>query len=379
MLVTHGYRKEEGIEYDETFAYVAKLEAIMIFLSYAAYMGFVMYQMDVNSAFLNGKFSKEVYVQQPPRFERSKFPNHVFKLDKALYRLKQAPKGWYKTLSKFLIQHKFVRGFDLEAYLDFDYVGCNLDRKSISAEAEYVAAARCCAQVLWIDNQLAEYYVLYDKEHEKIVKKTMEDPSASDSGIKSLGNVTFDELFKDYNMNVDAEESPFDTESEIKSIGKVVLKLNVDTYSTFASSSFLHQEIKEADLDLESMPHDEIMSVLGNADKDDDSKELSQADEIDADNVIDKLTLGDMMRFKEIHITKALGSDPLSHLPKRLDFLSAQVNNFAKNLPIELNMIFYSAASTIHNIVLDVITQQLPDLLTARLKDSLLILTSTRS
>ncbi|GJV18548.1 retrovirus-related pol polyprotein from transposon TNT 1-94 [Tanacetum coccineum] len=102
--------KQEGIDYEETFAPVARLEAIKKFLAYAAYMGFMVYQMDVKSAFFNGKISEEVYVQQPPGFESSEYPNHVCKLDKALYGLKQAPRAWYETLSKFLIQHKFVRG-----------------------------------------------------------------------------------------------------------------------------------------------------------------------------------------------------------------------------------------------------------------------------
>ncbi|GJU69138.1 retrovirus-related pol polyprotein from transposon TNT 1-94 [Tanacetum coccineum] len=86
------------------------LEAIRIFLAYVAYKGFMVYQMDVKSAFLNGKISEEVYVQQPPRFESSEFPNHVCKLDKALYGLKQALRAWYETLPKFLTHHKFVRG-----------------------------------------------------------------------------------------------------------------------------------------------------------------------------------------------------------------------------------------------------------------------------
>ncbi|GKB67382.1 retrovirus-related pol polyprotein from transposon TNT 1-94, partial [Tanacetum coccineum] len=83
----------EEIDYEETFAPVARLEAIRIFLAYAAYMGFVVYQMYVKSAFLNGKISEEVCVQQPPGFESSEFPDHVCKLDKALYGLKQAPKA----------------------------------------------------------------------------------------------------------------------------------------------------------------------------------------------------------------------------------------------------------------------------------------------
>ncbi|GJR75250.1 retrovirus-related pol polyprotein from transposon TNT 1-94, partial [Tanacetum coccineum] len=253
-LVAQVYRQEERIDYDETFAPVARLEAIRIFLTYAAYMGFMVYQMDVKSAFLNGKISEEVYVQQPPGFESSEFPNHVCKLDKALYGLKQALRActsvkcpmlppnnlgpnesWvsvnetvfkgmigslmYLTASRPDIQFstclyakyqanpkeshlvavkrifRYLKGtpnlglwypkesgFDLKAYSDLDYAGCNLDRKSTSggcqilggklvcwsakkqnsvamssAEAEYVVAAGCCAQVLWIKSQLADY------------------------------------------------------------------------------------------------------------------------------------------------------------------------------------------------------------------------------
>ncbi|GJY33372.1 retrovirus-related pol polyprotein from transposon TNT 1-94 [Tanacetum coccineum] len=202
-LVTQGYNQQEGINYDETFAPVARLEAIRILLAFATYMNFIVYQMDVKSAFLNGKLKEEVYVEQPPGFESSEFPNHVCKLDKALYGLKQAPRAWYETLPTYLTKHKFVRvktpmvppnklgpdlngkavnetryqvnpkefhlvavkriityvkgtpslglwypkcsGFDLKGYSDSDYVGCNMDRKSTSvamssAEAEYVVA-----------------------------------------------------------------------------------------------------------------------------------------------------------------------------------------------------------------------------------------------
>nr|GEZ56854.1 hypothetical protein [Tanacetum cinerariifolium] len=109
-LVAQGYNQQEGIDYEKTFAPVARLEAIRIFLAYASYIGFVVYQMDMKSAFLNGKILEEVYVKQPPGFESSEFPDHVCKLDKALYGLKQAPKAWYETISTFLTQHKFIRG-----------------------------------------------------------------------------------------------------------------------------------------------------------------------------------------------------------------------------------------------------------------------------
>ncbi|KAI3718436.1 hypothetical protein L6452_19307 [Arctium lappa] len=109
-LVAQGYRQEEGIDYDETFAPVARLEAIRLFLAYAVYKDFIVYQMDVKSAFLNGKLNEEVYVEQPPGFYDPKHPNYVYKLDKALYGLKQAPRAWYDTLSSFLISENFERG-----------------------------------------------------------------------------------------------------------------------------------------------------------------------------------------------------------------------------------------------------------------------------
>ena len=106
-LVAKGYRQEEGIDYDETFAPVARLEAIRMFLAYAAHKGFKVFQMDVKFAFLNGKLQEEVYVQQPPGFEDPKHPDYVYFLDKALYGLKQAPRAWYETLSTFLIDNGF--------------------------------------------------------------------------------------------------------------------------------------------------------------------------------------------------------------------------------------------------------------------------------
>ncbi|GJY93823.1 putative ribonuclease H-like domain-containing protein [Tanacetum coccineum] len=313
-LVTQGYRQEEGIEYDEVFAPVARIEAIRIFLAFASYMGFIVYQMDVKSAFLYGTIDEEVYVSQPSGFVDPKFPKKVYKVVKALYGLHQPLGAWYATLSTFLLKSGYRRGtidktlfikkdkndimlvqkedgifisqdkyvaeilkkfdfasvktastpietqkpltkdeeaadvdvhlyrsmigslmyltasrpdimfavcacsrfqvtpktshlhamkrifrylkgkpklglwyprvssFDLEAYSDSDYARANLDRKSITGgcqflgrrliswqckkqtimatsttEAEYVAAANCCGQVLWIQNQMLDY------------------------------------------------------------------------------------------------------------------------------------------------------------------------------------------------------------------------------
>ncbi|GJT68500.1 putative ribonuclease H-like domain-containing protein [Tanacetum coccineum] len=108
-LVSQGHRQEEGIDYDEVFAPVARLEAIRIFLAFASYMGFIVYQMDVKSAFLYGKIDEEVYVSQPPGFLDPKYPEKVYKVVKALYGLHQAPRAWYATLSTFLLKNRYRR------------------------------------------------------------------------------------------------------------------------------------------------------------------------------------------------------------------------------------------------------------------------------
>jgi hypothetical protein len=106
-LVAKGYSQVEGLDFGETYAPVARLESIRILLAYATYHGFKLYQMDVKSAFLNGPIKEEVYVEQPPSFEDSEYPNHVYKLSKALYVLKQAPRAWYECLRDFLIANGF--------------------------------------------------------------------------------------------------------------------------------------------------------------------------------------------------------------------------------------------------------------------------------
>ncbi|GJT98654.1 putative ribonuclease H-like domain-containing protein [Tanacetum coccineum] len=109
-LVVQGHTQEEGIDYDEVFAHVARIEAIRLFLAYAPFMGFIVYQMDVKSAFLYGKIEEEVYVCQPPSFEDPQFPNKVYKVEKALYGLHQAHRARYKTLSTYLLENGFRRG-----------------------------------------------------------------------------------------------------------------------------------------------------------------------------------------------------------------------------------------------------------------------------
>ncbi|GKD51063.1 putative ribonuclease H-like domain-containing protein, partial [Tanacetum coccineum] len=109
-LVAQGYTQEEGIDYDEVFASVARIKAIRLFLAYASFKDFVVYQMDVKSAFLYGKIEEEVYVYQPPGFEDPEFPDKIYKVEKALYGLHQAPRALYETLSTYLLDNGFQRG-----------------------------------------------------------------------------------------------------------------------------------------------------------------------------------------------------------------------------------------------------------------------------
>ncbi|KAJ9547205.1 hypothetical protein OSB04_019748 [Centaurea solstitialis] len=118
-LVAQGYRQEEGIDYDETFAPVARLEAIRLFLAFAAHMNFKVYQMDIKNAFLNGKLNEEVYVAQPPGFVDPKFPDHVYKLNKALYGLKQAPRFVRGKIDSTLFLKKYPKHILLvQIYVD---------------------------------------------------------------------------------------------------------------------------------------------------------------------------------------------------------------------------------------------------------------------
>ncbi|GJZ76070.1 putative ribonuclease H-like domain-containing protein, partial [Tanacetum coccineum] len=233
-LVAQGHRQEEGIDYEEVFAPVARIEAIRLFLAYASFMGFLVYQMDVKSAFLYGTIEEEVYVTQPLGFKDPDLLNKVYKVyvddiifdstnkdlctgfeklmkdkfqmssmgeltfflglqvqqkedgtftsdlekplvkdgdaddvDVHLYRSMIGPLMYLTTSRPDIIYLKgkptlglwYSRDFPFElvAYIDSDYAGATQDRKSTTGGSEYVAAASCCGQVLWIQNQLLDY------------------------------------------------------------------------------------------------------------------------------------------------------------------------------------------------------------------------------
>nr|GFA53070.1 retrovirus-related Pol polyprotein from transposon TNT 1-94 [Tanacetum cinerariifolium] len=182
-LVAKGYAQKEGVNFEESFAPVARLEAVRLFIAYVAHKSFIVYQMVVKTAFLYGHLKEEVYVNQPDGFVDPYHPDKVYRLNKALYGLKQAPRAWYDKLSKFLLSKGFSK--------DSDHVGCLDSRKSTSggiqflggdklvswsskkqdctsmssAEAEYVSLSACCAQVLWMRTQLTDYGFHFDKIH----------------------------------------------------------------------------------------------------------------------------------------------------------------------------------------------------------------------
>ncbi|KAH9780171.1 hypothetical protein KPL71_007985 [Citrus sinensis] len=109
-LVAQGYTQIEGVDFDETFAPVARIESIRLLFAVACLIGLKLFQMDVKSAFLNGILNEEAYVEQLKGFEDPHFPNHVFKLKKALYGLKQTPRVWYERLTKYLLENSYKRG-----------------------------------------------------------------------------------------------------------------------------------------------------------------------------------------------------------------------------------------------------------------------------
>nr|GEW85416.1 hypothetical protein [Tanacetum cinerariifolium] len=167
-----GHTQKEGIDYEEVFAPVVRIEAIMLFLAYASFMGFLINQMDVKNAFLYGTIEEEVYVCQPPGFEDPDYLDKVYKVVKALYGLHQAPRDWYlKGKSHLGLWYPKDSPFNLVAYSDSDYAGASLDKKFTTGrcqflgciliswqckkktvvatsltEDKYVAAASCCAQ-----------------------------------------------------------------------------------------------------------------------------------------------------------------------------------------------------------------------------------------
>ncbi|GJY88989.1 retrovirus-related pol polyprotein from transposon TNT 1-94 [Tanacetum coccineum] len=197
-LVAQGYNQQKGIYYDETFAPVARLEAIKIFLAFVTYMNFIVYQMDVKSAFLNGKLKKKFMSKNLQVLRAMSSPTmyanwtkpfmDLNKLQEHVKTLMVPPNKLGPDLNGKAINDTQYRGFDLKGYSDSHYVGCNMVRKSTlgacqllggklvcwsakkqqsvamsSAEVEYVVVAGCCANILWMKSKLTDYDIIYEK------------------------------------------------------------------------------------------------------------------------------------------------------------------------------------------------------------------------
>ncbi|GJY36652.1 copia protein [Tanacetum coccineum] len=175
-LAAQLYNQQEGIDYDESYAPVARLESIRILLAYACALDFKLFQMDVKSAFLNGFINEEVYVAQPSGFIDFKTPDHVYKLKKALYGLKQAPKACVCLCARFqeapktshleAVKRDYVERKSTSGICTF--VGCCLtswfSKKQTAlaistTKAEYVSSEKACQQALWMKQALIDYEV----------------------------------------------------------------------------------------------------------------------------------------------------------------------------------------------------------------------------
>nr|GEX37688.1 hypothetical protein [Tanacetum cinerariifolium] len=226
-LVSRGYRQEEGIDFEESFALVARLEAIQIFLAYATHKNMVVYQMDMKTAFLKGYLREDVYISQPDGFVDLDNPNHVFSGSYIIHQeerqrltsglqISQSPRGIFINQSKYALESLKKYGFEscdqvdtpmvekskldedkegkavdpsyYRAFADADHAGCQDTRRSTSGsvqflgerliswsskrqksaaisitEAEYIALSGCCAQILWMRSQLSDYGLAFNK------------------------------------------------------------------------------------------------------------------------------------------------------------------------------------------------------------------------
>nr|GEY60096.1 retrotransposon protein, putative, unclassified [Tanacetum cinerariifolium] len=154
-----------GIDFEESFAPVARLEAVWIFVAYVAHNSFPIYQMDVKTTFINGPLKEDVYVAQSDRFVDPDHPEKFYRLRKALYGFKQAPRAWYDELLNFLMSKGFTNGTIYPTLFTIRYgEDILLDCTAMSsAEAEYVALSASCAQVMWMRTQLKDYGFNYNK------------------------------------------------------------------------------------------------------------------------------------------------------------------------------------------------------------------------
>nr|GEV83785.1 putative ribonuclease H-like domain-containing protein [Tanacetum cinerariifolium] len=184
-LFVQGHTQEDEIDYEEVFPPVARIEAIGLFLAYASFMGFMVYQTDIKSAFLYGTIEKEVFVCQPQGHKDPEHPDKVYKVVKALYGLHQAPRAWYETLANYLLENGFQREKPLLKDLDGEDVDVHTYRSMIGS-LMYLTSSR--PDIIFSGRMIAnmdkdDVAILMDeKEEEKKVEEAKIDESAQVQG-----------------------------------------------------------------------------------------------------------------------------------------------------------------------------------------------------
>ncbi|GKC08535.1 retrovirus-related pol polyprotein from transposon TNT 1-94 [Tanacetum coccineum] len=186
-LVAKGDKHEEGINFEESFAPVVRLEAIRIFFAFAAHKNITIFQMDIKTAFLNGLLKKEVYVSQPDVFVDPDFPNHVYRLKKAIYGLKQAPRAWYDKLSSFLIEYHFTKDF-LKRF------ACHMKSNfemSIMGELKFLPRLQVHQSPCGIFISQSQYAIELLKKHDMDGCVSMSTPMATKTSRPDIAFATF--------------------------------------------------------------------------------------------------------------------------------------------------------------------------------------------
>ncbi|GJW13125.1 retrovirus-related pol polyprotein from transposon TNT 1-94 [Tanacetum coccineum] len=293
-------------------------------------------------SFLNGKISKEVYIQQPPGFESSEFLNHVCKLDKALYGMKQAPKAWYETLSKFLLQHKFVREQDFKgiSICQEKYVKGLLKKydlaDSASVKCPMLPPNNLGPGELGVSVNETLYQANPKETHLVAIKRIFR-------YLKGTLNLVIPlEEFGRADAKLDADESPYDTEFEIKVVKKFQPPQTDDEDQiTFLGPVYdeMNQLVEEpADSDLHSMPDDEVI----------------------VDNILDEMA--------DIKDSTDKPSDPLGHLWAKMSFLSNKVDNLESSLAKKVSR---KLEETVPSMVADAFEERMPELISDTIKNIL--------
>ncbi|GJX07057.1 retrovirus-related pol polyprotein from transposon TNT 1-94 [Tanacetum coccineum] len=203
-LVAKGYAQEEGIDFEESFAPVARLEAVRIFVAYAAHKSFPIYQMDVKTAFLNGPLKEEVYVAQPDGFVDPDHPDKVYRLRKALYGLKQAPRAWYDELSKFLISKGFTKGTLIGTLVSEGVLALNYTvvfKMPNDAGLLVILANSTSGGIQFLGDFIKINYQLDVKEGKTVSNAICEADYVAVIGRCAQSNVDEDTNFKDYGSN----------------------------------------------------------------------------------------------------------------------------------------------------------------------------------